>query len=162
MLFRSTIISNNTLHDKWIKGDKNIIYPKEAIQGYELFKGKGKCISCHGGSNFSYGNFENVGLGDYNSNATKEEKESIWYGAFKTPTLREAEKTAPYFHDGSVHTLEESVHICGNAGRFKDARRSPFLRDRNITMAEMYKIVAFIKTLTTEENNFIEPIEFPK
>lgn len=159
--FERTIISNNTLFDKWIKDKPNIAFADKAKEGFDLFTGKGKCKSCHGGFNFSFGNFENIGLGNPDFKI-KSKSKNIWDNTFKVPTLREAAKTAPYFHDGSVHTLEESVHICGNAGRYKDAKRSPFFRDRNITMQEMHKIVAFIKTLSTEKNNFVEPINFPK
>lgn len=159
--FERTIISDDTLFDRWIQNRSDIPYPTDAVEGFTLFLGKGKCKSCHGTFNFSYGNFENVGLGD-DPKDSEEEKNSIWYGAYKTPTLRDAEKTAPYFHDGSVHTLEEAVHICGNGGRYKDARKSPFLRDRNITTTEMYKIVAFIKTLNTIDNSFTAPTVFPE
>lgn len=160
--FERTIISDNTLFDKWINDKNNTAYPAMAAEGFELFMGKGKCRSCHGGFNFSFGNFENIGLGSSDTESNTTAKRGIWEGTFKTPTLREAAKTAPYFHDGSVHTLEESVHICGNGGRYKDAKRSPFFRDRNISMEEMYKLVAFIRTLSSEEDNFTEPTEFPK
>lgn len=160
--FERTIISDNTIFDKWIKNNKSTNYPDKAEDGFELFMGKGRCKSCHGGFNFTFGNFENIGLGNSDTDINKTAKKNIWDGTFKTPTLREAAKTAPYFHDGSVHTLEESVHICGNAGRYKDAKRSPFFRDRNITIEDMYKIVAFIRTLSSEEDNFTEPANFPK
>ena len=160
--FERTIISDNTLFDRWIKDKNNTTYPDKAVAGFKLFSGKGRCESCHGGFNFTFGNFENIGLGNSDTDNKNSVKKSIWDDTYKTPTLREAVKTAPYFHDGSVHTLEESVHICGNAGRYKDAKRSVFFRDRNITIEEMYKIVAFIRTLSNKEDDFIEPVSFPK
>lgn len=160
--FERTIISDNTLFDMWIKNKINTDYPSDAVEGYRLFMGKGKCNSCHGEFNFSLGNFENIGLGDSKHEVKKNTQNSIWDDTRKTPTLRGAVKTAPYFHDGSVHTLEESVHICGNGGRYKDSKKSPFFKDRSITMDEMYKIVAFIKTLSSLDSDFKAPTKFPK
>lgn len=160
--FERTIISNDTLFDRWIRNSDAVMLSQEALEGFALFQKKGKCTSCHDGFNFTLGSFENIGLGDSDTGVYGINGNPIWYGAFKTPTLREVEKTAPYFHDGSVHTLEESVHICGNAGRYKDAKRSPFLRDRNITTDEMHKIVAFLQTLGSDKNRFVVPTVFPE
>ena len=128
----------------------------------DLFVQKAKCRSCHGGFNFTFGNFEDIGLGSPDHGVYELSKNPVWYNAFKTPTLREIEKTAPYFHDGSVPTLEESVTICGNGGRKGYGGRSPFVRDRNITPEEAKKIVAFLKMLTSGGSPVEAPESFPQ
>lgn len=159
--FERTIVSEEASFDAWIAGKKNAI-SQNAVEGFSLFVGKGKCAKCHSGFNFTLENFENIGLGDGDTGAYETTGQQIWLGAFKTPTLREVVKTAPYFHDGSVHTIEEAVHICGNGGRYKDVPRSPFFRDRGITRGEMGKIVDFLETLSTH-NRFIDfPHDFPR
>ena len=58
---------------------------------------------------------------------------------FKVPTLRNVEKTYPYFHDGSVSDLNEVVKIMGIIQLNKE-----------FTEAEVTDMVAFLKTLTGE------------
>ncbi len=160
--FERTIVSKDAPFDAWIRGDKDAGLSRAALEGFALFMGKGKCFKCHDGFNFSYESFENIGLGSEDLGVYELNKNPIWYGAFKTPTLREVADTAPYFHDGSVHTLEEAVHICGNGGRYKDAPRSPFFRDRGIGMEEMRAIVAFLETLSSQTEEFELPSKFPE
>ena len=42
------------------------------------------------------------------------------HGQFKTPTLRNVAKTAPYMHDGSLETLDDVVKFYNNGGRVKE------------------------------------------
>ena len=63
-------------------------YPLAALRGLQLFVGKGECIACHAGPQFSDG--ANV-------------------GGFRVPALRNVALTAPYMHDGSVATLSEAA-----------------------------------------------------
>ncbi len=160
--FERTVVSKESPFDRWIKGDQDAI-SKEAKEGFEIFSNEGKCKSCHSGFNFTNDSLNNIALGDGDIGAYVINKNPIWKGSFKTPTLRNVAKTSPYFHDGSVHTLEEAVYICGNGGRYKDLKgRSPFFRDRGLGMEEVRKVVRFLETLT-EARPMVEPPEmFPK
>ena len=75
-------------------------------------------------------------------------------GAFKTPTLRNIEKTAPFMHDGSLATLEDVVDFYNNGGR--DQKTDPLsgfqsggIRSLNLTMREQKDLVEFMKALTS-------------
>ncbi len=77
-------------------------------------------------------------------------------GAFKTPTLRNIELTAPYMHDGSVATLEDVIEFYNNGGR--DTDRDPLsgflsggIRPLDLTEAEKQELVAFLKALTSPD-----------
>ena len=159
--FQRTVVSGEAPFDRWIKGDKTAMSP-DAVEGFEHFRETGKCVKCHKGFNFTDQSFANIALGDPDLGVYELRKNLIWYSAFKTPTLRNVAKTAPYFHDGSVHTLEEAVHICGNGGRYKDIRRSPFFRDRGLTVAQTRKIVAFLEMLSSDDDEVSPPLEFPR
>ncbi len=162
--FERTILSSETPFDKWIKGDDDAI-SSDAKDGFGVFIHKGRCGSCHDGFNFTNESFNNVGLGDKNDLGVYEiskNKSRIWYGAFKTPTLRDIEKSFPYFHDGSVKTLEEAVTICGNGGRKPVKIRSPFFRDRELNTQEVQNVVFFLKTLTSTSQNIQIPLIFPE
>ena len=70
-------------------------------------------------------------------------------GAFKTPTLREIARTAPYMHDGSVTTLDEVIEYYdrgGNPNTFRD----PELRPLALTTDEKRALVAFLGSLSGE------------
>ncbi|WP_200763343.1 cytochrome-c peroxidase [Nitrosophilus alvini] len=160
--FERTVVSTESAFDRWVKGDQNAI-SEEAKEGFEIFRNKGKCISCHSGFNFTNESLNNIALGDSDPGVFAITKNPIWKGCFKTPTLRDVAETSPYFHDGSVHTLEEAVYICGNGGRYKDMKgRSPFFRDRGLSMDEVRKVVKFLETLTGKRPDIEIPYEFPQ
>jgi cytochrome c peroxidase len=64
-------------------------------------------------------------------------------GAFKTPSLRNVASTAPYFHDGSIATLEQAVDL--ELYSRGDASRYPIV----LTVAEKSDLVAFLQALTS-------------
>ena len=68
-------------------------------------------------------------------------------GKFKTPTLREIARTAPYMHDGSLATLEDVVDFYTDGGR-----PNPYLdrelRPLRLTEDEKTAVVAFLRSLT--------------
>lgn len=77
-------------------------------------------------------------------------------GAFKTPTLRNIEKTGPYMHDGSLETLIDVVDFYNNGGRLKKADPlSGFLsggiRPLDLSEPEKQDLVEFMKALTSPQ-----------
>jgi len=166
--FERTILSTPAPFDRYILGDTNAI-SQNAKEGFELFQNKAHCTYCHDSFNFSDGSFHNIGLnrgelkgkelGRYNT-----KKRAAWYGAMKTPTLRDIEKSAPYFHDGSVSTLEEATKICSQGGRYNSnvRNKSRSMKDRKLSAEERKKIVLFLKTLSGPDMDIIIPTNFPK
>jgi len=139
--FEKSLITPNAPFDKYLRGDRSAI-SKEAKEGYDLFKSKG-CISCHHGINVGgnmynkFGIVSNVkskSLGRYN--VTKRERDKYY---FKVPSLRNVERTAPYFHDGRHAKLEDAI---------KDM--AYFQLGRPISDDEIAKIVAFLNALSGE------------
>ncbi|WP_457599389.1 cytochrome-c peroxidase [Hydrogenimonas sp.] len=160
--FERTVVSGDTPFDRWVRGEKDAI-SQEAKEGYEIFIADGHCKSCHNGFNFTNESLNNIALGDDDPGAYVLNNNPIWRGSFKTPTLRNVAETSPYFHDGSVHTLEEAVYICGNGGRYKDLKgRSPFFRDRGLSITQVRKVVRFLETLTEERPKIEPPETFPE
>lgn len=166
--FERTVVSTDSPFDEYVKGDKNAI-SKDAKIGFELFQTKAHCVVCHDGFNFTDGSFHNIGLRD--GELTGKElgrynvkKRAAWYGVMKTPTLRNITKTYPYFHDGSVKTLEEATAICAGGGRYAHnvKNKSDVMVDRNLTRDEIDKVVSFMKSLTSPDMDLIIPIKFPQ
>jgi len=71
-------------------------------------------------------------------------------GAYKTPTLRNIQLTAPYMHDGSIETLEEVVEYY-NKGGDKNEFLNPAIFPLHLSEQEKSDLVAFMKTLTSPE-----------
>ena len=83
-------------------------------------------------------------------------------GAFKTPTLIDVSESGPYFHDGSVATLEEAVHLMASGGLanpYLDEKNLADAKDANLSEEEEALIVTFLKEITAEYN--IEAPQLP-
>ena len=108
--YERTILSNDTPFDRFLKGNKQALSPA-ALRGMKLFFGDARCVLCHKGPNFSDDNFHNIGTPDPGNDPGRRRvtgKPSD-QGKFKTPTLREVARTAPYMHNGHFKTLTEVV-----------------------------------------------------
>jgi cytochrome c peroxidase len=68
-------------------------------------------------------------------------------GAFKTPTLREVARTAPYMHDGSLATLEDVVRFYSDGGR-QNPNLDSQIQPRHFTPEETRALVAFLRALS--------------
>src|SRR5207249_2837490 len=69
------------------------------------------------------------------------------HGAFKTPTLREIARTAPYMHDGSLATLEDVVEFYSEGGR-PNPNLDPEIRPRHFNAEEKRALTAFLQSLS--------------
>jgi len=135
------------------------------IRGKDLYFGKGKCLVCHSGPNFSDSQFHNLGVGMDKPKPdlgrfveTKQEKDK---GAFKTPTLRDLEKTVPYMHDGSEKTLEEVVDFYDKGGN-PNPTLDPLMTKLNLTPQEKADLVAFLKALSGEPYPMVHEPSLPQ
>jgi cytochrome c peroxidase len=163
--FERTFLSGNAPYDKYEAGDKNAM-TAEQVRGMKVFFDKAKCDRCHIGFNFTDGSYENIGigmdkpkpdLGRFNVTGREEDK-----GAFKTPTLREIEHTAPYMHDGSLKTLEEVVEHYDKGG-IKNPYLNKRMEPQKLTPQDKADLVAFLKALSGEGWQQIRaPSELPR
>lgn len=103
--------------DKFLAGDESALTDDEK-KGFDTFYEKG-CFACHNGAAVGGNSFQKLGAKeawpDQTSDlgrfaVTKNEADKL---VFKVPSLRNVTKTAPYFHDGKVATLEEAVRLMG-------------------------------------------------
>jgi len=108
-----------SLFDDYLRGTKPL--PENALRGFNKFRSYG-CISCHQGQNIGgnlivpvgvinnfFENKESLSYIDYGHyNVTGKDRHKFY---FRVPSLRNVARTAPYFHDGSVDTLEKAVSM---------------------------------------------------
>ncbi len=133
-------LSTPSRFDAWLEGDAKALTDQEKA-GLSLFLDTG-CTTCHQGEGVGGSMFQKFGLvlpvpllkdaGRYD--VTKQEADRFF---FKVPSLRNVEKTAPYFHDASAATLTEAIKVMGKHQLGKE------LGD-----AEVQSIIAFLKSLT--------------
>ena len=143
--FVRTIRSGASRFDRFTAGHADALTPLEKT-GLELFRGKGHCVTCHVGPNFTDEQFHNTGIAWNGHDLADRGKAN---GTFKTPTLRELPLTAPYMHDGSIATLEDVVNYYSEG-----VRTNPYLdreiRPRHFTEAEKRALLAFLRSLSGE------------
>ena len=69
--------------------------------------------------------------------------------AFKTPTLRDADRRGPYMHDGSVATLEAVIDFYDKGGAVARQSLSNDMKPLGLTADEKRQLLAFMHTLTS-------------
>jgi cytochrome c peroxidase len=156
--YEATLFSGNSAWDRYQADDEATIAPEVKL-GANLFHGKAQCNQCHLGFNFTDSKFHNLGVGwDAAANAYKDEgRKKVTgkpedLGAFKTPTLRDVTRHAPYMHDGSVATLKEVVELYDRGGVPGAPNLSPKVRKLGLTKEEVAAIVAFLEALAGDND----------
>lgn len=156
--FEKTLITPDTRFDEYLKGDLTALNTEE-IDGLKLFE-QYDCHTCHVGQNLGGQSFEYLGVyKDYladRGNMTKADNGRFNFTAkeidkhkFKTPTLRNIEITAPYYHDGTIETIEDAVEKMVIYQTIHET----------ITKEDTKKITSFLKSLTSQKlaNNKTAP-----
>lgn len=155
--YERTIVAGEAPFDRWIMGDENAI-TAEAKHGFALFNGKAHCASCHSGPSFTDGSFQDIGSAtgdDIGRGRMFPNSEKLQY-AFKTPTLRDVDRRAPYMHDGSIATLDDVIELY-NKGGIDRPSRSPSIKPLSLTEAEKKALIAFLHTLTADASEANPP-----
>lgn len=144
--FERSLITPDSPFDRYLKGDA-LALAADARKGWDLFRNLG-CIACHQGVNVGGNMYATLGvLGDYFAdrgrpkvrtdlgrfNVTGREEDRH---VFKVPTLRNVARTAPYFHDGSIDTLEKAVDTMAR-----------YQLGRDLDAADRKALVAFLHAL---------------
>jgi cytochrome c peroxidase len=171
--YEATRLSGNSRVDRFDADDESALTTRER-RGRDLFFGRAQCNQCHLGPNYTDGKFHNLGVGwrepapgqppetgfaDLGRYRVTRDPRDI--GAFKTPTLRDCTKRAPYMHDGSVATLREAVALYWRGGV-----ENPWLSERMDTVGfgrgEIDDLVAFLEALDGEGYQDVPPAAFPR
>jgi cytochrome c peroxidase len=154
--YERTIVTTDSPFDRYVRGDQSALTSQEK-QGLEVFNGKGHCSSCHWGSYFSDGRFHNLGVAPAAGQKPDEGRFAITknvadIGAFKTPTVRDAAKRAPYMHNGSEKTLEDVVMLYDRGGGSDNTNLDPLMVPLGLSKTEVAALVAFMKRAAVSTN----------
>jgi len=149
-----TLRSGNAPIDRWRNGDMAALSPS-ARRGLSLFIGPANCVSCHVGANFTDEQFHNTGIAARTARSVEAEDPGRARvtgqvqdaGAFKTPTLRDVSRTAPYMHDGSLATLEGVVAFYDGGGG-ANPNLDADIRPLHLTLEQRRDLVSFLDALS--------------
>jgi cytochrome c peroxidase len=155
--FERTVVSSKAPFDEWIEGREQAI-PESAKLGFDVFNTRGNCSRCHTGWNFSDDGFHDLGISTADPGRGKffPGKEDMQF-TFKTPTLRNVARRAPYMHDGSVDTLEAVIELYDKGPRIHRESISPDFVKLNLSADEKRELIDFLSTLTSQDR----PVELP-
>lgn len=158
--FESSLISLNSRYDQYAHGYADAL-TKQEIEGLNIFRSfVARCAECHTPPLFTNQQVAVIGLADPEGmprdiGAQETFKDSSLRAAFKVPSLRNVDRTAPYTHAGRFTTLREMVSFY-NLGRGHEVPKGERLHihwhiwEPELTSDEMDRLVDFMKTLTDE------------
>jgi cytochrome c peroxidase len=145
-----TIRSGDSRYDLYENGRRDVLSEEER-RGLGLFLGKAGCIACHVGANLTDEGFHNTGVAFRDGRLLDEGRFAVTHdsrdhGRFKTPTLREIARTAPYMHDGSLATLEDVIAYYDRGGN-RNLNIDSAIQPLHLSPQDKRAIVAFLRTL---------------
>lgn len=141
--------------DKFLKGDETALTAEEKA-GFNTFTAAG-CQACHAGALLGGNLYQKIGVikpypdtsDEGRFQVTKNDADKMY---FKVPSLRNVEKTGPYFHNGKVPTLDAAI-----------MQMAEYQLGEQLSEAEVRSIDAFLKTLTGDiPGEYIKAPELPK
>jgi cytochrome c peroxidase len=173
--FIRSLVSYNSKFDKYIR--KEVQLSPEELQGYILFitEEGADCFHCHGGDGnllMTTNLFYNNGLDTIFTDIR--DRFSVTFnpndkGAYRVPSLRNIEVTAPYMHDGRFKTLDEVIDFYSEGVKY-----SPYINPlmhkvsqggAMLTPLQKRQLKAFLRTLTDEDfltnPKFSKPKDLP-
>lgn len=162
--YQRTITSRKTDFDRFLEGKKTALTDQQVL-GLHLFRTKARCMNCHNGPLFTDFDFHNVGLTYYGRkyedlgryNITKQPED---VGKFKTPSLRNVMRTAPWFHNGLFNDIDGVLNMYNvgmpvqkvRPGQENDPllpKNDKLLRGLALNKPERDAVVAFLQAITT-------------
>jgi cytochrome c peroxidase len=141
--------------DALLTGDASALTAEETV-GLKTFLEAG-CQACHNGALLGGTSYQKLGAakaypGSTDPGRFKVTKVEADKGVFKVPSLRNIEKTGPYYHDGTVTSLDQAVR-----------NMAEYQLGKKLTDEQAKQIVAFLKVLTGKiDPEYVKPPVLPK
>ncbi len=169
--FEASLISLNSRYDLYAHGYHEALSQKE-IEGLNIFRSfVARCAECHTPPMFTNQQVAVIGLADPDGQPRDVGAEKIFNdetlrAAFKVPSLRNIDRTAPYTHVGRFSTIREMLEFY-NKGRGHEVPPNEKLHihwhiwEPNLSHYELDRLVDFMKTLTDESFKPLPPEHLP-
>ena len=154
-MYMSDLVSASSKYDDYVLGRRSLSTQEES--GLAIFRQK--CASCHAEPLFTNYSFHNIGLDLISDDPGRFRisKDSLDFGAFKVPSLRNVAVTWPYMHDGRFSSLQEVLdhydHGTLLSPSLSALLKNPLRPGIPLSSSEQEALLAFLQTLT--DNNFL-------
>ena len=141
--------------DALLKGDQSALTAEEKV-GFQTFADSG-CQMCHNGALLGGSSYQRIGQAKAFPRATDTGRMNVTHAdadkaVFKVPSLRNVEKTGPYFHDGGTATLEQAIEDMAE-----------YQSGKTLTDQEVKQIASYLKVLTGKiDPEYTKPPVLPK
>ena len=162
--YQRTLVSDQTPFDAWVQGVPNALTPEE-LAGKAIFDDPNNgCLSCHQGPTFTDDLYHYIGVRPPNEDLGREEVTGLLgnRGQFRTPGLRNVGLRGPFFHDGSLATLEEVVAFYDRGGDFSAPNKDPRIVPLGLTPIQQTQLVAFLRDALTDPRVAAEQFPFDR
>lgn len=170
--FERTVVSDgSSAFDRFLAGERDAL-DDGALRGLHLFRTEARCVNCHHGPLLTDGGFHDIGLSYYGRELEdlgryEVTRDPADVGRFKTPSLRNVARTAPYMHNG-LFPLEGVVnmYVAGMPTlRRKPEQaddplfptKSPLLRALDLDEDDKRDLIAFLESLTERRRRVRAP-----
>ena len=188
--FVATLESIDNPYLDFRAGNQNALTAKETA-GLELFEGKAGCSSCHSGDLLADGGvhvtgvptnpdiftdtdrhitfrrfFKQFAVGEFAELRSDPGRFALTHdeadrGSFRTPSLLEIGRSAPYMHNGIMETLDDVVRFYNDGGGGDTPNKDDLLQPLNLTVDEIGSLVTFLASLGSDKPPFDVPTELP-
>lgn len=163
--FERTLVARKAPFQSYVSGNNKAI-SDSAKRGFELFRGKAMCTTCHVPPALTDNLFHNIGtpqvgplkedLGRYEVTKDKADKDK-----FRTPGLYNSASFAFFMHDGAFSKMSQVIEHYNIGGNPQDKNQDPLIMPLKLTGNEKKDLAAFLETLTDKSLNQISDSDLP-
>ncbi len=160
--FERTLVANNSPFDRWMRGDASAMTNNQLVGMREF--ASNRCIECHSGPMFSDYELHVLGVAENRKNSEPDTGDGNF--AFRTPSLRNLNLTAPYMHNGHFSSLREAVAFndeprSENPNVPNSALDPDFTSIGEIEGQRLNRLVDFINSLNDDQFDKRQPESVP-
>lgn len=163
--YERTLVAYKAPFQSYVGGNSGAI-STSAKRGFELFRGKAMCTTCHFPPALTDNLFHNIGtpqvgplkedLGRYDVTKNVADK-----GKFKTPSLYNSASFAFFMHDGAFSKMSQVIEHYNKGGNPQDKNQDPLMMPLKLNDKEKADLAAFMETLTDKSLNQISEPNLP-
>lgn len=163
--FERTLVARKAPFQRYVSGDSKAI-SVSAKRGFELFRGKAMCVTCHVPPLLTDNSFHNIGTpqaGPLKEDLGRYEvtKDAADKGKFKTPGLYNSASLAFFMHDGAFSKMSQVIKHYNMGGNPQDKNQDPLIMPLKLNDKEKADLATFMETLTDKSLNQISEPNLP-
>jgi len=163
--YERTLIARNSPFQRYVNGENDAL-SAAAKRGFDLYRNKAQCASCHSAPLLTDNAFHNIGVPqvgplkqDVGRYAVSHDEDD--QGAFKTPTLYNSASFLFSMHDGAFSTMQQVIEHYNRGGDPKNVHQDDLIEPLHLSGKEISDLIAFMQSLTDPQLNHIHRPSLP-